>query len=157
MTSGGSSMDPEWLVVSRARQMAVRQTAGPPGVERWTALDERARQARGDQAAMEGATAPGTGREAHEVLRSDLSSSLAFYDPQADTMVVEGRPTQVMCMITCASRLGCSHAEPCACKQQLQSPAPAGTHSLICCQLCIFMKCMAYSKQCQRLPGQWAF
>ena len=40
-------------------------------------------------------TNPSEVKDAHETLRSDLSSSLAFHEPQADTMIVEGRPTQV--------------------------------------------------------------
>ena len=91
-SASGSSSDPSWLVATRSRQMRHRRSAGEAGTERWVRVGEMMAGEEGDEYVPAN---PSEVREAHETLRSDLSSSLAFHEPQADTMIVEGRPTQV--------------------------------------------------------------
>ena len=72
--------------------MEQRRTAGPPGSERWRLVEAAVME---DEADGPGRHGPEAAKASHEVLRRALSSSLAFHEPQADTMIVEGRPTQV--------------------------------------------------------------
>ena len=92
-SSAGSSRDGDWLRQMRSRQMEQRRTAGSPGVERWKAIEAATVEAAEEATAEIG---PAKGRATHEILRSDLSNSLAFHEPQADSLIVEGRPTQVI-------------------------------------------------------------
>ena len=114
-SASASSADSAWLVATRSRHLGGRRTAGEPGTDRWVRVGEM-------MAAEEGAeyvpANPVQAKEAHETLRSDLSSSLAFHEPQADTMIVEGRPTQV----TLAKKpSSLTHPK----STSVQSPAPA--------------------------------
>ena len=120
-SSSGSAGDPAWLVSTRARQVQQRRTAGTPGSERWRAIQEEALQNSGDGPMDD----PSRARSAHEVLRTDLASTLAFHEPQGDTMIVEGRPTQVIHMNFCfrIPTLIRIYAEPCACNVLAESCA----------------------------------
>ena len=91
-SSAGSSEDPAWVVQTRSRQIEERRTAGPPGSERWRVIEAAVMEEASTGTAQQG---PEAAKASHEVLRRDLSSSLAFHEPQADTLIVEGRPTQV--------------------------------------------------------------
>ena len=78
-------------------------------------MDQQARSQRdaaSDEAPEQG---PAAVREDHEILRSDLSTSLAYFEPQADTFIVEGRPTQVIGNVMQVVCFGFSKAEPFAC------------------------------------------
>ena len=95
--ASGSSRDPDWLLRSRERQLAFRAAAGPPGQERWAKFDEEARGS--IDAAASSELEPRNVVQQHETLRTDLLSSLAYFEPQADTLIVEGRPTQVISIV----------------------------------------------------------
>ena len=94
MSQPGSSQDPMWLQELRARQLAHRPSLGAPGPQRWKTFHERASEYR-EHPELASTSAANLIRQEHEVLRQDLGQSLAYFEPQADTMIVEGRPTQV--------------------------------------------------------------
>jgi len=106
--SSSSGVDPPWLQNVRARNLAQRADLGAPGAERWKKFAERAQQYRDLPGVAE--TGPELAGDEHEILRTDLSTGLAFFEPQADTMVVEGRPTQVTYLFMCQC---CSSTCPC--------------------------------------------
>ena len=93
--SSSSGRDPPWIVQTRARQMSQRRSLGPPGAGRWKALHKESADAEQGNEMM---ADPSAAMAAHELLRHDLSTSLAFHEPQADTMIIHGRPTQVINM-----------------------------------------------------------
>ena len=93
-SSSSGSRDTDWVAEVRPRQLSSRATLGQPGDERWEKFDARAQQYR-ELPAMQSAEGPALQRQEHDILRTDLSQGLAGFEPQADTMIVEGRPTQV--------------------------------------------------------------
>ena len=128
-SSAGSSGDTDWLLQTRSRQIGQRRAAGAPGAERWRTVEMAAMEAAEE---WEEESGPAAARASHDVLRTDLSSSLAFHEPQADTLIVEGRPTQVIFEIHTMSStklLILAYRSSAVC---LQSPAPAQGH--VCCK-----------------------
>ena len=93
--SSSSGRDPPWIVQTRARQMSQRRSLGPPGAGRWKAIHKESADAEQGNEMM---ADPSAAMAAHELLRHDLSTSLPFHEPQADTMLIHGRPTQVFNM-----------------------------------------------------------
>ena len=75
--------------------MSQRRSLGPPGAGRWKTIHKESADAEQGNEMM---ADPSAAMAAHELLRHDLSTSLAFHEPQADSMIIHGRPTQVINM-----------------------------------------------------------
>ena len=92
--SSSSGDDPEWLQCVRIRHLEARLPGAASGDDRWASFEASASAYRALPAVQEAMGSDVT-RQEHQLLRTDLSSGLAIFEPQADTMIVEGRPTQV--------------------------------------------------------------
>lgn len=96
MTSSGST-DPDWLVKARKRSLDARQDFGEPGPARWrVAASQREDPTKDDDEEVQTYLDPRAEQSrAHNLVRSDLGSGMAYFEPAASTLIVEGRPTQV--------------------------------------------------------------
>ena len=91
--TAASSSSTDWVAEVRARSLSNRYAMGEPGDERWQRFAERG----SDYQALPGVQGHERtlGRQEHEMIRKDIAVHLSFFEPQADTMIIAGRPTQV--------------------------------------------------------------